>query len=86
MTNVQVRNVPDDVLTRLKKRAAARGQSLQGYLRDLLAAEAAVEVNNEILARARARLTGLPESDGDDVVEMIRKGREERDQALGIAE
>jgi len=84
MTNVQVRDVPEDVLARLKKRAARRGQSLQGYLRDLLAAEAAVEVNNEIFARAARRAGNYRATEGESA-EEIRRAREERDKILGAA-
>ena len=82
MTNVQVRDVPDEVLARLKKRAATRGQSLQGYLRDLLEAEAAVEVNGEIFARA-ARRTGRYRAAEGESAEEIRRARAERDEIFG---
>lgn len=85
MTNVQIRDVPDDVLGQLKSRAASRGQSLQGYLRDLLAAHAGVIKNDQIFDRVSRRLQGVPAFD-DDAAELIRRGREERDRALGIAE
>lgn len=85
MTNVQIRNVPDDVLGHLKSRADSRGQSLQGYLRDLLTAHAGVINNDRIFDEARARLKGMPPFD-DDAAELIRRGREERDRALGLAE
>jgi plasmid stability protein len=52
MANVQVRNVDEDIVTRLKLRAGERGQSLQGYLLDLLAAEAAVVSNDALLEAA----------------------------------
>ena len=83
MVNVQVRDVPADVLKRLKKRAAGRGQSLQGYLRDLLLAEADVQTLNDILTRAAARTGGYPAKESDSV-EEVRKAREERDAQLDI--
>jgi antitoxin FitA len=83
MTNVQIRDVPEGVVANLKKRAASRGQSLQGYLRDLLVAEAGVMRNSRLLAEAAADLDGLPDAD-EDASEIIRRGRVERDRALGI--
>jgi hypothetical protein len=85
MTNVQVRDVPESVLTLLKRDAVRNGLSLQRYLQDLLAAQAAVIRNNEILDRIAARLDGLPEAE-DDVVEIIGQGRGERDAVLGLTE
>jgi len=87
MTNVQIRDVPEDVLADLKTLASSRGKSLQGYLRDLLVAEAGVAKNKRLFARVAADLEGLPDPDPDpeyDAAEIIRRGREERDRALGI--
>lgn len=49
VVNVQVRNVDDEVVRRLKARAAQRGQNLQGFLAEVLSAEAAVAVPSEML-------------------------------------
>jgi len=84
MTNVQVRDVPDEVLTNLKSLAASRGKSLQRYLRDLLVAEAAVIATNQILDQARANVAGLPEFE-DDAVRIIQQGRDERASAIEAA-
>jgi plasmid stability protein len=84
MTNVQVRDVPDEVLTNLKSLAASRGKSLQRYLQDLLAAEAAVMTTNQILDEVRANLAGLPEFE-DDAVQIIQQGREERTRSIEAA-
>jgi antitoxin FitA len=84
MTNVQIRDVPESVVANLKKRAAGRGQSLQGYLRDLLVAEAAVQVNNEIFDRA-ARRTGKYQATEGESAEEVRRAREERGQLLDDA-
>jgi plasmid stability protein len=84
MTNVQVRDVSDEVLTNLKSLAASRGKSLQQYLHDLLTAEAAVMTTNQILDEARANLMGLPEFE-DDAVQIIQEGREERARSIEAA-
>lgn len=85
MTNVQVRDVPDRVLTLLKGEATKRGLSLQRYLRDLLEAHAGVINNNLLLDEARTDLDGLPPIE-DDAAELIRQGREERDRTLGLTQ
>jgi hypothetical protein len=68
-------------LTNLKSLAASRGKSLQRYLQDLLAAEAAVLTTNRILDEARANLAGLPEFE-DDAAQIIQGGREERASSI----
>lgn len=85
MTNVQVRDVPERVLTLLKDEATRQGLSLQRYLRDLLQAHAGVINNNLLLDEARADLDGLPPIE-DDAAGIIRQGREERDRVLGLTQ
>jgi plasmid stability protein len=81
MTNVQVRNVPEDVLAALKKRAASYGESLQSFLLGVLTEEAGVETNAEILAEAAAEPGGYEAKPGE-AAELIRQGRAERDEVL----
>ncbi len=53
---VQVRDVDPVTLAVLRERARSLGQSLSGYLRDLMDADAATETNAEVIARiARER-------------------------------
>lgn len=54
-TVVQVRDVPDEVIARLKQRAATRGQSLAAYIRDLLAEEAALPAVEDVMDRIATR-------------------------------
>jgi len=49
MTMVQIRNVPDELLTELKTRAAARRQSLSDYLLDQLTDLVATPPLDEVL-------------------------------------
>jgi hypothetical protein len=85
MPDVQVDDVPDDVLALLEGEATRQGQSLQGYLRELLTTHAGMTNNSDILGRVKADLKGLPEAD-DDVVEIIRQERAEGDRTVGIGE
>lgn len=48
---VQVRDVDPVTLAVLRDRARSLGQSLSGYLRDLMDADAAAETNAEVIAR-----------------------------------
>lgn len=57
MVAVTVRDVPDDVRDELASRAARAGKSLQEYLRGVLVAAAEKPSVDEVLARARARVT-----------------------------
>lgn len=58
MTNVQVRNVPDEVHGALVRRAEQAGQSLQQFLASQLAQIAATPTVKEILDRIERRPKG----------------------------
>lgn len=57
MVAVTIRDVPDTVRGELAARAALAGQSLQEYLRSLLVNAAAKPTVEEVLNRARARVS-----------------------------
>ncbi|MGL5858121.1 MAG: FitA-like ribbon-helix-helix domain-containing protein [Angustibacter sp.] len=73
MTRVQVRDVPEDVVEKLKYLARERNQSLQRYLRDVLQAEAGIATNKRILAEA-ATEAKYPARYGE-AAEDIERGR-----------
>ena len=80
MAQVLVRNLDDEVVERLKGRAAAAGRSLEAELRGILEAAAAKPSRMELLAeldgiRARSRPPGPGEP---TAVEMIREDRDSR--------
>lgn len=75
---VQIRDVPDETRTALKARAAARGESLNAYLLDLLAREVARPTVAEVLERAARRT----ERARDSVVDTLHAERQERDGQL----
>jgi len=76
VADVLVRNVPQRVLSRLKKRAAAHGRSLQAELQQVLADGAGGDLSKvrRIAAKMRRDLAGRPHSDSVDLV------REDRDR------
>lgn len=57
MVAVTVRDIPADVRDELAARAARAGKSLQEYLRALLVEAADKPTVDEVLARARTRVT-----------------------------
>jgi hypothetical protein len=79
MVAIQVRDVPDDVREALSAEAARRGQSLQFFLADVLAREAASARN---LAWLRERTWRPAVAAGSDTRDLIRDTWEERDQSI----
>lgn len=55
MADLNVRNVPDDVVERLKAQAAAEGVSLSEWVRGALADRAELPTSRELAARRVAR-------------------------------
>ena len=54
---ITVRDVPDEVRDELAARAARAGKSLQEYVRGMLIDSAARPPVDDVIARARARVT-----------------------------
>jgi plasmid stability protein len=74
---VQIRNVPEGTRRALKARAAARGESLNAYLLELLERETARPTVAEVLERA-ARRAERVEAAALDMVDADRAEREEQ--------
>lgn len=77
MAIIHVRDVSEGTLTTLKVRAARSGQSLQGYVRQLLEREAAVLTPEEAAERART-IAARSTVTADDVTEAIAAMRQAR--------
>jgi plasmid stability protein len=75
---MQIRNVPDEARRGLKARAAARGQSLNSYLLDLLDREIARPTVAEVLERAGRRA----ERASGSAAGAIAAARDERHEQL----
>lgn len=58
MTNVLVRDLPDEVHDRLAQKARASGQSLQQYLTEQLTRLASTPTMDEVLGRIAERTGG----------------------------
>lgn len=72
---LQIRNVPDDARRALKARAAARGESLNTFLLDLLEREVARPTVEEVLDRAAQRAERASAS----AVDVLQEARGERE-------
>ncbi len=74
MTTLYIRDVPDEVASTLKERAAAEGKSLSSYVAAELAKLASRPTNDEIIAKLRAR----DRSQGptpEEIVAAVESGR-----------
>lgn len=76
---LQVRGVPDAARRVLKARAAARGQSLNAYVLDMIRREVARPTVAEVLQRAAGRAEHLEGS----AVPVLEEARVDRDLELG---
>ena len=76
MADILIRKVPERVLSRLKKRAAAHGRSLQAELQQVLVDGAGPDLRKvrRLAAKMRRELAGRGHSDSADLV------REDRDR------
>lgn len=75
---LQIRDVPDELRRVLKARAAARGQSLNSFLLEVLSREMSRPSVADVLERAARRT----ERSTGSAVEAIREAREERDREM----
>jgi plasmid stability protein len=73
---IQVRNVPGSLHRELTKRAKARGQTLTGYIQDILEREVARPPSREVFERVAGR---SPVRLGRPAAELIREEREDRE-------
>jgi antitoxin FitA len=74
--NVSVKNVPDDVIEQLRKRAKLHHRSLQGELMAIL--EEATGYSKISLDEAETRLNTLSFRTGDESTRWIRELRDAR--------
>lgn len=79
---LQIRDVPEAARRTLKARAAARGQSLNTYLLDLIEREVARPTVAEVLERAARRA----ERGTGSAVDVLEAARAERDEVLARRE
>jgi plasmid stability protein len=73
VATLTIRNVPDDVVERIKNAAAQKGHSMEQEVRELL--EARFQAKNEALRRIRERWKDLPQTTPEEVEHWIETGR-----------
>jgi len=86
MSNVLIRDVPEDDLEQIRTAAAERGTSLQRYLRDAVSAQAVYLRRQAALARTTQRLENRAEVPADErraVRGAIDASHRERSERLG---
>lgn len=76
MAQVLIRNLEDNVVEALKKRAAAEGKSLEESLRELLREAALPEVARRLAIIDRIRALGPQSKRQSDSTKLIRKDRD----------
>jgi plasmid stability protein len=78
MANLSVRNLDDELLARLKRRAARHGRSAEAEIRVILrqALESEAKVDFDTLAAKLRALTGRRKQTPSE--ELLREGRDER--------
>jgi plasmid stability protein len=75
MKALQVRNVPDDVHSRLKARAAMAGQSLSDFILVELRRIAERPSHEELVARVRSRPPASVVESPEDIIRAERDNR-----------
>ena len=75
MAQVLVRDLPEQVVERLKAKAAAEGRSLEAHLRHVLEAASALD-RDEFLAVADAVAESTRDRPHTDAAELIRESRD----------
>jgi plasmid stability protein len=74
---LQIRDVPEETRRALKARAAARGQSLNAYLLELVEEDVARPTVAEVLERAASRAERATVS-ASQIIDVARAERDER--------
>jgi antitoxin FitA len=72
-TILQVRDIPESVVAKLRARAAEEGISLSAYVRRLLTNDASQETISEVIERISSRAP--VEVSDDEIVSTIRDGQ-----------
>lgn len=74
MATLTIRNVPEDVVERLKNTAAHNGRSMEQEVRLVL--ESRYRSKEDILRRVEERWQELPKASPEEVEAWIREGRD----------
>ena len=75
MAQVLIRNIPEEVVRKLRRRAETEGKALEPYLRERLASIAEHGENHVEVMRRVASMSS-PIADPDYITRLIREDRE----------
>jgi hypothetical protein len=73
MANLTIRNLPDDLVQRIKTVAATKGHSMEQEIRESLEIRYATRLN--VISRIRQRWQALPTNTPDEVEQWRTVGR-----------
>jgi len=76
MATVTIRNLPDEVVAKLKARAKTNQRSLEAELREIVAAAANTPTRGEFIAMARRIAEMTKDRPHTDSVVLIREDRD----------
>lgn len=81
MSAIQVKNFPEDLHAKLRKRAASQGRSVSGYVTEVLRRDLELPTWDQWFKTLKTRkpVRGISR---EDVLEAIHEGREERADQL----
>ncbi len=74
MATLTIRNLPDELVERLKEAAAREGRSMEQEVRDLLQRRYAAR--RDVLARVEERWQQYPKASREEIASWIAEGRE----------
>jgi plasmid stability protein len=77
MAQVLIRNLPEDIVERLRARAVTKGHSLEHELRQIITAAAPLTTQEKLALVDRIRAM-TPEPVAHDSTDFIRQDRDER--------
>jgi plasmid stability protein len=73
MATLTIRNLPDELVERLKQSAARRSHSMEQEVRELIEARYAPRI--DVLARIEERWQRLPKASAEEIRSWVREGR-----------
>jgi plasmid stability protein len=81
MSAIQVKDVPEELHSKLRERAHKQGQSLSSYILDVLQRDLAMPTTREWLDRLKQD-EPVVDISSDEIVTLIHEGRAERDAQI----
>lgn len=83
MSDFLLRDLPEDLMSALRRRAELNGRSLQVEMRETLAESVPMQWDEWLAEAALLRARSKP--GGPTAVELVREGRDERDATIDRA-